>query len=87
MFSLSGLFSTFRDGSARRSAVRTLGSLTQAQLRDLGIPSDSLNDFAGDMLAVTQSRRAPAIVATSPFSSVATIRNPVAAAGALQGCG
>ena len=87
MLTILKLLQGFREGSARRSAVRTLGSLSAAQLRDLGIPADGIDDFVGTMLAVHHSRRANAAAATSPLPSVAAARNPVAAAGNLQVCG
>lgn len=87
MFPLFRLITTFREGSARRSAVRTLSSLSAAQMRDLGIPSDGLDEFVGSLLTATHSRRAPAVAATFPSPRVAATRTPVTAAGTLQACG
>jgi len=50
------LLASFRKGLTRRSAVRTLRNLSPAQLRDIGIPSDSLDDVVGEMLALTAAR-------------------------------
>jgi hypothetical protein len=85
MFSLFRLLEVFREGSARRSAVQTLGSLSAAQLRDLGIPSDGLDEFVGDMLAAS-NRREKAVAAARSLPAAAAIRN-TAAAEPLQVCG
>ncbi len=50
MLPFSDLFGAFRKGSARRSAVRTLSSLSAAQLRDIGISPDQIGDVADAMI-------------------------------------
>lgn len=56
MFSLSSLVAPFRRGDRRRSAVRTLGKLTPAQLRDLGIPEGGIDFFVESMLNQSEHR-------------------------------
>ena len=65
MFSLSSLVAPFRRGDRRRSAVRTLGRLSPAQLRDLGIPPDGVEFFVESMLTQVEQRplqRRPAVI-------------------------
>jgi uncharacterized protein YjiS (DUF1127 family) len=45
MFSLLQLLASFRQGSARRSAARALRRLPPAQLADLGIAPDQIDDL------------------------------------------
>jgi uncharacterized protein YjiS (DUF1127 family) len=66
MFSLSSLVAPFRRGDRRRSAVRTLGKLTPAQLRDLGIPEGGIDFFVESMLNQNEHRAAPRRPAAVP---------------------
>jgi hypothetical protein len=50
MNALAGLLSSFRKGSARRSAARSLASLTAAELADLGMTPDRIDDVVDEML-------------------------------------
>ena len=58
MLSLSSLVAPFRRGDRRRSAVRTLGKLSPAQLRDLGIPEGGIDLFVESMLTHNEQRAA-----------------------------
>lgn len=57
------LLAWFRKGSARRSASRSLYGLSRAQLADLGIPPDRIDDVVDEMLMLNEHqalRSAPA---------------------------
>ena len=58
MFSLSGLLAGFRKGSARQSSVRSLQSLSAAELRDIGIAPDQIGDVVDAMLDLKWERPA-----------------------------
>jgi uncharacterized protein YjiS (DUF1127 family) len=51
MFALSSLLATFRRGQIRRSAAHTLRTLSPAQLADLGIASDGIDDVVDGLIA------------------------------------
>lgn len=56
MNTFSSLLAAFRQGSARRSAAHALRSLPAAQLADLGIPADAIDDVVEAMLARPEQR-------------------------------
>lgn len=83
MFWLSEFVAAFRQGSARRSAVRTLASLSSAELRDLGLPPDRIDEVVGDMLARRQGRRLHDAASAYPAAPIRAPQRPVSS---LQGC-
>ena len=76
MFSPFDLLASFRQGSARRSATRALRGLTAAQLADLGITPDQIDDIVD---AALQRSRAEADVAAVRAASAARRALPAAA--------
>jgi len=71
MFSRLSLFAPFRRGDTRRSATRTLRGLSAAQLADLGITPDGIDDVVDTMLLQNEHRQdlrrpAPALATYRP---------------------
>lgn len=69
MFARLSLFAPFRRGDTRRSAVRTLRGLCAAQLADLGITPDGIEEVVDTMLMQNEHReeaRRPAPAAYRP---------------------
>jgi hypothetical protein len=58
MNALHNMLAAFRKGQVRRSAARSLYGLSGAQLADLGIPADRIEDVVDDMLMLNEHRLA-----------------------------
>ena len=63
MSALTSLLAWFRKGEARRSASRSLHRLSVAELADLGIPPDRIDDVVDEMLMMTEHCRDCAVSA------------------------
>jgi hypothetical protein len=64
MSTLLSLLSGFRRGKARRAAARTLHGLSAAQLADIGIPPDRIEDVVDEMLVLNEHRASRPALAT-----------------------
>ena len=58
MSMLSAILAGFRRGNARRSAAHTLRGLSAAQLADIGIHPDAIDDVVSAMLANSAGAKA-----------------------------
>ena len=61
---LTSLLTWLRKGNARRSASRSLHRLSAAELADLGIPPDRIDDVVDEMLLMNEHRRDCAVSAS-----------------------